>query len=406
MQLLAAPTVVLGGRLVRPGWILFDEIIHEIGEGYPPARVRDVANVTTLPEGVLSPGLVDIQVNGAFGVDFAAASDAEWVRVAQLMPSTGVTAFVPTFITASIQELSGNLAIYSALRSRLDVAPGAARTLGVHLEGPFLAERRRGAHRAELLSDPEPALVAALLDAADGALTYMTLAPERAGALEAIAQLTSAGVRVALGHTDADAQTIRAAANAGASLVTHLYNAQRPMRHRDPGTVGAALTDPRLTCGLIVDLHHVSSIAVEVAFRASAGDIALVSDAVAAMGMPAGSYELGGERVDVAPGLPPRRADGTIAGSALQMDEAIANSVLHCGVDLRSAINSATQIPAHSVGRSDLGLLAPGATADLTWLGDDLMTCATWVGGQIAWSCDQITWSRDHELASSARVSA
>ena len=398
MQLLAAETLVLGGRVVGPGWLLFDEIIYEIGEGSPPAPVRDAASVvTTLPGGVLCPGLVDIQVNGAFGVDFASATDDEWVRVAQQMPSTGVTAFVPTFITAPIEELAENLDAYGALRPLLDATPGAARTLGVHLEGPFLAERRRGAHRAELLCDPDPAMITRLLDAAGGGLTYMTLAPERAGALEAIGQLTAAGVRVALGHCDADAPTVRAAADAGASLVTHLYNAQRPMRHRDPGTVGAALTDPRLTCGLIVDLHHVSPIAVEIAFRASAGAIALVSDAVAAMGMPAGTYELGGDRLDVQPGLPPRRADGAIAGSALRMDEAVANAVLRCGVDLRSAINSATQIPAYAVGRSDLGLIAPEAPADLTWLGEDLLARTTWVGGQIAWSAER-------ERASSARA--
>jgi len=394
MQLLVAQTVVLGGRLVRPGWILFDEVVREIGDGPPPERVRAAAkSVTTLSDGVLSPGLVDIQVNGAFGVDFAAATDAEFVRVAQQMPSTGVTAFVPTLITAPVEDMAGRLAAYGSLRPRLDAAPGAARTLGIHLEGPFLAERRRGAHRADLLSDPDPVLIEDMLTAAGGCLTYLTLAPERVGAIAAIRQLTSAGVRVALGHTDADAPTVRAAADAGATIVTHLYNAQRPMRHRDPGTVGAALTDPRLTCGLIVDLHHVAPIAVEVAFRAAAGAIALVTDAVAAMGMPAGTYELGGDRLEVQPGLPPRREDGAIAGSALRMDEAVANAVLHCGVDLRAAINAATQIPAYAVGRSDLGLLAPGAPADLTWLGNDLIARTTWVGGKCA-------WTREHEDAS------
>ncbi|MBA3409590.1 MAG: N-acetylglucosamine-6-phosphate deacetylase [Geodermatophilaceae bacterium] len=394
MQLLAAQMIVLSRRLVRPGWILFDEVVREVGDGHPPERVREAAaSVTTLGEGVLTPGLVDIQVNGAFGVDFAAATDDEFVRVAEQMPSTGVTAFVPTFITAPVEDMADCLATYGSLRPRLDAAPGAARTLGIHLEGPFLAERRRGAHRADLLSDPDPALIEDLLTAAGGCLTYMTLAPERAGAIAAIRQLTSAGVRVALGHTDADAPTVRAAADAGATLVTHLYNAQRPMRHRDPGTVGAALTDPRLTCGLIVDLHHVAPIAVEIAFRAAAGAIALVTDAVAAMGMPAGSYQLGGDRLEIAPGLPPRRADGAIAGSALRMDEAIANAVLHCGVDLGAAINAATQIPASAIGRNDLGRLAPGAPADLAWLGDDLIARTTWVGGQRA-------WSRDHEDAS------
>ncbi|MDQ3735518.1 MAG: N-acetylglucosamine-6-phosphate deacetylase [Actinomycetota bacterium] len=394
MQLLAAHSAVLDGRLVSPGWVLFDESVQEIGEGIPPARVLDAASAhSTLVDGVLCPGLVDIQVNGAFGVDFAVATDEEWVRVAQQMTGTGVTAFVPTLITAPMAELAEGLRAYAGHEARIAGVQGAARPLGMHIEGPFLSERRRGAHRAELLRDPTPDLVDALVAAASGSLTYLTLAPERAGALDAVGQLVSNGVRVALGHTDADAPTVRAAADAGANLVTHLYNAQRPMRHRDPGTVGAALTDHRLTCGLIVDLHHVVPIAVEVAFRAGVGGIALVTDAVAAMGMPAGVYELGGDRVDVAPGLPPRRADGAIAGSALRMDEAIANSVQHCGVDLATAVNAATRVPAHAVGRRDLGTLAPQVAADLTWLGDDLRARRTWVGGQLA-------WSRDREAAS------
>jgi len=390
MQLLAARTAVLDGRLVTPGWVLFDNVVQETGEGIPPARVLNAATAhSTLVDGVLCPGLVDIQLNGAFGIDFAEATDDEWVAVAQQLTSTGVTAFVPTLITAPVAELARRLGEYGAHAARMTRAPAAARPLGMHIEGPFLAERRRGAHRADLLCDPTPELVDSLVDASAGNLSYLTLAPERTGAIEAIRRLISNGVRVALGHTDADAATVRAAADAGATLVTHLYNAQRPMRHRDPGTVGAALTDPRLTCGLIVDLHHVVPIAVEVAFRAALGRIALVTDAVAAMGMPAGRYELGGDRVDVAPGLPPRRADGAIAGSALRMDEAVANSVQHCGVDVETAINAATRVAAHAVGRGDLGTLAPQAAADLTWLGDDLLARRTWVGGELAWSRDR-----------------
>ena len=387
MQLLTAPQIVAGGCLLRPGWVLFDTAIHEVGEGNPPARVLQAATtVTTLPEGVLAPGLVDIQVNGAFGIDFAAGSDDDWVTVATRLPSTGVTAFVPTLITAPVEDLTRSLRTYESLRARLDSVAGAARTLGVHLEGPFLSAKRRGAHRQELLCDPDPRQVAALLDSAGGgALAYVTLAPERRGALEATEKLTSAGVRVSIGHTDADAATFRAAADAGATLVTHLYNAQRPMHHRDPGTVGAALTDLRLTCGLIVDLHHVAAMAVQVAFQAASGRVALVTDAVAAMGMPDGTYELGGEQLEVHPGQPPRRSDGTIAGSALRMDEAIRNCVLHCSMDLPTAVDAATRIPATALGRDDLGKIEPGAPADLVWLGTEYLAMRTWVGGQVVW---------------------
>ena len=386
MHLLTAPQVATGTRLLGPGWVLFDTAIREVGEGSPPARVLEAATATTaLSEGVLAPGLVDIQVNGAFGVDFAAAAEDDWVAVATRLPSTGVTAFVPTLITAPVEELARGLRAYGSLKPRLEAVAGSARTLGVHLEGPFLSDKRRGAHRPGLLCDPDPAHIDALLDSSHGELAYVTLAPERTGAIEAVKRLTTAGVRVAIGHSDADAATVRAAADAGATLVTHLYNAQRPMHHRDPGTVGAALTDPRLTCGLIVDLHHVAALAVQVAFRAASGGIALVTDAVAAMGMPDGTYELGGERLEVHPGQPPRRADGTIAGSALRMDEAIANSVLHCSVDLLTAIDAATRTPAAALGRDDLGRIEPGAPADLVWLGEQYLAQVTWIAGQVAW---------------------
>ena len=390
MHLLTAPSVVIDGRLCSPGWLLAGQTVRDHGEGEPPARVREVADETTaLPDGVLAPGLVDMQINGAFGVDFAAAGDDDWRDVARTLPSTGATAYVPTLITAPLDDLAAGLRAYRGREADLRDTPGAARSLGVHLEGPFLAERRRGAHRADLLRDPRPEDLDMLLEAGDGRLLYMTLAPERDGALDAIRRLTGRGVRVALGHTDADEQTVHAAVDAGATLLTHLYNGQRPLQHRDPGTVGAALTDDRLTCGLIVDLHHVASAAVQVAFRCAAGRIALVTDAVAAMGMPAGTYELGGDRVDVRPGEPPMRADGAIAGSALRMDEAVANAVNRCGIDLLTAVDAATRVPAAAVGRPDLGSLAPGSPADMVWLDADLQARATWIEGALVWSHDE-----------------
>ncbi len=387
MHLLTAPRLVADGRLLAPGWLLADETVREYGEGEPPARVWEASDdVEALTEGVLAPGLVDMQINGAFGVDFASGDDDDWLDVARWMPSTGATAFVPTFITAPLSDLAAGLKDYRARRSALAAEPDTARVLGVHVEGPFLAEDRRGAHRADLLCDPRADYVDQLVEAGGDALTYVTLAPERSGALDAIRRLTAAGVRVAVGHTDADEATVRAAADAGATLVTHLYNAQRPLRHRDPGTVGAGLTDERLTCGLIVDLHHVAATAVQVAFRSAQGRVALVTDAVAAMGMPDGVYELGGERLDVHPGEPPRRADGTIAGSAVRMDEAVANAVHGCGVDLVAAIEAATRVPAAAIGHDSLGVIEVGAPTDLVWLGDDLHTRATWVGGTQVWS--------------------
>lgn len=387
MHLLTAPRVFADTRLLTPGWILADHKVREYGEGAPPTRIRSAAAETTaLSAGVIAPGLVDIQINGAFGTDFATGSDDDWFAVARRLPSTGVTAFLPTLITAPLKDLAAELKAYRARRPALQEYPATARALGVHLEGPFLAERCRGAHRADLLCDPTPQRIDLLLEAGGDGLACVTLAPERPHALKAVQRLTAAGVRVAIGHTDADEATVQAAADAGASLVTHLYNAQRPLRHRDPGTVGRALTDDRLTCGLIVDLHHVDTTAVKLAFRCAAGRIALVTDAMPAMGMPAGRYELGGEPVDVRPGEPPRRIDGTIAGSVLRMDEAIGNAVRHCDVDLVTALDAATRVPAAALGRDDLGRIAVGNPADMVWLDEDLRAAATWVNGVRVWS--------------------
>jgi len=298
-----------------------------------------------------------------------------------------VTSWVPTVITAPISELVASLRAFARLRPVLAGTPGAARALGVHVEGPFLAERRRGAHRLELLRDPAPDSVRALVHA--GPPLYVTLAPERAGALEAIGEFVAAGVRVAVGHSDAHDDVVHAAADAGATLVTHLYNAQRPLHHRDAGVVGAALVDERLTSGLIADGHHVNPAAIRIAFTCKPGRVMLVTDAVAALGMPAGEYVLAGERAIVAEGEPPRRPDGTIAGAATRLDDCIAHAVA-IGVDLRAAVEAATRVPADALGRGDLGRLEPGCAADAVWLDADpqqptahpLRARSVWMAGE------------------------
>jgi N-acetylglucosamine-6-phosphate deacetylase len=280
-----------------------------------------------------------------------------------------------------------------------------ARVLGVHLEGPFISPARRGAHNPEWIIPASPAAVGELLAAGAGLLRLVTLAPEVPGGMAAIGQLTAAGVLASVGHSDATAAQVAAAAGAGARMVTHLYDAQRPLHHREPGVVGQALADPRLTSGLIADLHHVSAVACAVAFAAAPGRICLVTDAAACAGEPPGDYLLGGERIVLLPGdgAPPRRADGTLAGSALRMDVAVGNmvrTVLTRGDDpplrspgglppapvhnpaLAAVVAAATRIPADLIGRPGLGRLAPAAAADLTWLDDELRTAATWIEGE------------------------
>ncbi|MBC6456789.1 N-acetylglucosamine-6-phosphate deacetylase [Actinomadura sp. HBU206391] len=372
---IAADRLIVGekeSRLIGPGHVrITDGVITEVVEGSP----SDPPDVT-LTGGTLSPGLVDLQVNGYFGHDLADADEAGWQTVVGRLPETGVTAFLPTFITAPVDRLT------AALRRTAQVLPGlsqGSRVLGVHLEGPFLSERRRGAHNREWLTDPTPRALAALLET--GLVKLMTLAPERPGGLDAVRTLTEAGVVVSVGHSDATADQVAQAVTAGARKVTHLFNAQTGVDHRAPGVAAQALTDPRLSPGLIVDLHHVSPVVCRLAFAAAGDRIVLVTDAAASAGMPPGRYELGGEPIVLPESGPPLRADGTLAGSALRLDEAIGNTV-GLGVDLTTAVDAATRIPADLIGRVDLGRIAPGAAADLVWLGDDLRTRATWVAGR------------------------
>jgi N-acetylglucosamine-6-phosphate deacetylase len=383
-------TGALGGPapILAPGYLACEDgVITEVGAGAPRRRPD-----FELSSGFLLPGLVDLQVNGYFGVELGDADAGGWAEVVRRLPETGTTAFLPTFITRPISEMVAALRRAASSFGGLDgtrdrdwprsASPGA-RVLGVHLEGPFISAKRRGAHNPAWIIKPGEESIDSLLAAGSGLVRVVTLAPELDGAMAAIKQLTAAGVLVSIGHSDATAQQVSAAATGGARMVTHLFNAQRPLHHREPGVVGQALADKRLTSGLIADLHHVAGQVAALAFLAAPGRICLVTDAAACAGMPQGSYVLGGEPIDLTGGYgaPPVRADGTLAGSVLRMDAAVANMIA-AGVGLPAAIEAATRIPADLIGRHDLGRIAPGAAADLAWLNDDLAAVATWVAGQ------------------------
>ena len=382
-MLITAPRVVTadaGGQIFEPGYVVTaGPRVTAVAPG-PPPRAADIALAT----GMLLPGLVDLQVNGYYGEEFQTADAGGWAKVVTSLPQTGTTALVPTFITAPLGVLGDALRHAAALIPDL---PVGARVLGVHVEGPFISPARKGAHNEAWITDPAPAAVDGLLEAGRGVLRLVTLAPEREGAMAAITRLTEAGVLVSVGHTDATARQVAEAADHGARMVTHLFNAQRPLHHREPGVIGQALTDPRLTSGIIADMRHVAPEIIVMAFNAAPGRVFVVTDAAACAGMPAGGYLLGGEPIEMPPGdgEPPVRADGTLAGSALRMDAAVANLV-SAGVGLATAVAAATRIPADLIGRPDLGRIEAGAAADLVWLDDDLRTRATWIGGELAYS--------------------
>ena len=379
-MIITAPRVVSalpGAPVLEPGYVVTSgDRITAAGQGTPPGT-PDVE----LAAGVLVPGLVDLQVNGYFGVEMQAAEPAAWATVAGRLPQTGCTAFLPTFITAPVKRLATALGFVAEYLPEPRWA--GARVLGVHLEGPFISPARRGAHNRDWIVPPAPGAVGELLAAGAGLVRLVTLAPEVDGGLAAVRQLAGAGVLVSVGHSNAAAAQVAAAASAGARMVTHLFNAQPSIKSREPGVAGQALADPRLTSGLIMDTHHVSPANCTLAFAAAPGRIALVTDAAACAGMPPGEYLLGGEPITLPPGdgVPPRRADGGLAGSALRMDRAVANMVA-AGASLAAAVAAASRVPADLIGRPDLGRLAPGAAADLVWLDDDLRAAATWIDGE------------------------
>jgi N-acetylglucosamine-6-phosphate deacetylase len=325
-------------------------------------RVVDVGLAPARGGRIAVPGFVDIQINGYGGVDFLAASSEEYERVGEALLCAGVTAYQPTLITSS------ETAIVEALQ---EIPYGRQRpqVLGAHLEGPFLSPERPGTHPLEHLRDPDVALLDRLLEA--GRVTEVTLAPELDGAEELIARLRSRGIVVSAGHTNATAAAAHRTFDLGVSGIAHVFNAMAPLRSRDPGIAGVALTRPDVVVKVIVDGHHLADETVAIVWACAGGRTALITDAVAAAGAGNGRYRLGDVAIEAADGVAPMREDGTLAGTALTMIDAVRN--LHAlGVPLEEAVDAATAVPARFLGRSDVGVLEPGAPADVLVLDDRL----------------------------------
>jgi N-acetylglucosamine-6-phosphate deacetylase len=320
------------------------------------------ADRTVRVDGVVCPGFVDLQVNGAGGASAHEATPQALATIARAVWDGGAIAFLPTLISAPFDEL---LRQTTALARCIETfAGGGATPLGVHLEGPFL--EASGAHCDAHFVDPTPERIDALLAAARGALRLVTLAPARPGAAAAVRKLTEAGVAVALGHAHSTAGMSECVA-AGARLVTHLFNAMSPPHHRDVGVAGLALDDERLACSMILDGVHVHPAMVRNAWRCLGSErLVLISDAVAAAGMPDGDYRLGDSEV-TRRGCEVRDAAGRLAGSTLTMGAAAANLlawVPQTGPWTLARV--AARNPAALIGASELGAIAPGRAARFT----------------------------------------
>jgi N-acetylglucosamine-6-phosphate deacetylase len=303
--------------------------------------------------GIAAPGLVDLHVHGFGGIEFAGADLQAYRRAGEALLASGVTAFRPTFLTAHEDEL---LAALRGVPSD-DIGP---RVLGAHLEGPFLSPARLGMHPADARRNPDAALLERLLAA--GPVAHMTLAPELPGGLELVEALVARGVTAALGHTDATADVARAAFDRGARHVTHLFNAMRPLAHRDPGIAGATLARDDVTFELILDGNHLAPDVVRIAWRAGAGRVVLVTDAIGAQGD--GMWHVGPVDVDVRDGVV-RGRGGELAGSVLTLPAAIRRLMDEGGASFEQAVEAASRAPARAAGREDVGVLQVGAAADV-----------------------------------------
>jgi N-acetylglucosamine-6-phosphate deacetylase len=323
--------------------------------------------------GTATAGFVDLQVNGYAGVDFLHADGAGYAAAGRALVAAGVTTHQPTFITAAPEVHRRAVEVVAGLPPDAT----APRIAGIHLEGPFLASERRGAHNPELLRPPDLELAADLIDR--GPVTYVTLAPELPGGLDLVRLLVGRGIVVALGHSNAEAACAHAGFDAGATTVTHLFNAMPPMDHRAPGLAGVALARDDVIVQVICDGVHVADDAVRLAFAAARGRFALVTDAISATGLSDGTYALGDREVVVA-GNESRLADGTLAGSVLTMDQAVRN-LIELGVRIEDAVAAASAVPARVLRRSDLGRLTPGAPADIVVLDNGLKPLRTLIGG-------------------------
>ena len=359
-------------------------------------RIVEIATCSArqLPAGVsatdfgtslIAPGYVDLHIHGSSGCDVMDDSPEALPAVERFLARHGVTGYFPTTVTAPLDRILRGLehladAIEACQHQPNDRNGSRALPLGIHIEGPFLSHARCGVHPSQHLLPPKIETFERLWQAARGRIRIMTIAPELNGAIELITAATARGVCVSLGHSDADSAATERAVTAGARHATHTFNAMRPFHHRDPGIVGAVLTDDRLTADIIADGVHLDPLVVKLFARAKGLEhTVLITDATAGAGMPDGHYRLGSIEVDVRDGK--GMSDGTLAGSVLTMDRAVRNLAQFAEWELPLAVAAASRNPARVAGLTNKGVLAPAADADFVVLNEQGEVLRTFIGG-------------------------
>lgn len=379
-------TLIHNARVVTPegtcddGWLLMEDCrIEAIGRKEHP--LPDADCMVNGQGGWVLPGFIDVHVHGGFGHDFMEADSAGLEAITRFHASHGTTAMLATTVTAPKEAI--DLVLDRVAAFRLGDMPGA-QLLGVHLEGPFISERWPGAQNPAHITAPQPAWLGEWTMRHPGLVRMQTLAPESDGALDYIRALVQHGIVAACGHTDALYAQVQAAVDAGLRHAVHTFNAMRGLHHREPGTVGAVLTDDRISAEVIADGHHVHAAGIRLLARAK-GDsgLVLITDAISAAGLGDGDYTLGGLEVAVRSGVARLKQGGSLAGSTLTMDAALRFAVQEAGIPVASASRMASGNPARLLGVSDVtGELAAGKQADVLLLSPELELQQVWIRGR------------------------
>lgn len=385
VNLVLEEKVITGGVLVKDGRI--DSIVPEDSESEEILQ-GDVARIDG-KGGWLLPGFIDMHVHGGFGGDFMYADRESYDRITRFHASNGTTGMLATTMTASKEALE---AVLNAVTSYQEAGMPYAALIGVHLEGPFISEKWPGAQNPAHITDPQLDWLKSWEEKHPGLIKMLTLAPERQGAVEAIAWMAENGIIAAAGHTDAYYQDIIAAADAGLSHAVHTYNAMRGLHHREPGTLGAVLTDDRVYAEIIADGEHVHPAAIAIMLASKPLDkVILVTDAIEAAGMPDGTYELGGLAVVVKNGTARLREGNNLAGSSLTMIKAFRYILDHTKLNIVDVSRLASGNPARELRIFDqTGSIAEGKYADLVLTNAELNVEQTWVRGRSVFCKDEI----------------
>jgi N-acetylglucosamine-6-phosphate deacetylase len=367
-------------RIVGPSGTVAGEVVIEQGRilsvgAVSPGTAIGQDEVVDLGDRWLIPGFIDGHVHGGGGAQCNTAAVEEVGEMARFHAGHGTTGLLATTVPAPVDELCVALGAIAGC--------AAPNLLGAHLEGPFLSPERSGALDPDYFVAPDLSKLERLLRASGGGVRMMTLAPELPGAVALVRHLDQAGVLASVGHTNATYAEVQEAARAGARAATHLFNAMPPFHHRRPGPVGAALDLPEISCELICDGVHVDPVAMRMAYRSKGpSGVRLVTDAIAAAGMPDGEYRLGGRAITVSGGRARLSAGASIAGSTLTMDAALRNAVEFLRVPVEEAVLMSSTNPARLLGLDQRkGTIAPGLDADLVVLSERLTVEATMIAG-------------------------